>query len=171
MVLGDPLSIVIGVNFYDEDCTPFMPINIVSKCLKQFKKNRQCHRPWLGMELANLYTARLGKLEKVISKFNISKGVLVEEVIKGSPAKQAGILPGDVIVERGKKFVRGFLELYNVMWKKVGKSVKVVVIRESSASLLNLKVFVYETSPDKVNRWPVLHSEMCEIRRPPFSDV
>ncbi|KAI8536071.1 hypothetical protein RHMOL_Rhmol10G0227400 [Rhododendron molle] len=40
----------------------------------------QSHRPWLGMELANLYTARLGKLEKVISKFNISKGVLVEEV-------------------------------------------------------------------------------------------
>ncbi|KAG5564653.1 hypothetical protein RHGRI_000742 [Rhododendron griersonianum] len=156
---------VIGVNFYDVDCTPFMPINIVSKCLKRFQENRQCCRPWSGMELTNLYAARIGKLEKVISRFNISKGVLVEEfllryltfktinkVIKGSPAKQAGILRGDVIVQCGKKSVQGFLEFFDVIWENVGKSVEVVVVRESSAAHLNLKLFVDETSPDKINR-------------------
>ncbi|KAF7154033.1 hypothetical protein RHSIM_Rhsim01G0093600 [Rhododendron simsii] len=165
-------------------------------------KLRQCCRPWSGMELTNLYAAHIGKLEKVISRFNISKGVLVEEVIKGSPAKQAGILQGDVIVQCGKKSVHGFLEmLYNggcrcnhllcanpgaqvrisqltfnydlsqlhghrleetlptrwrrpffdVIWENVGKSIEVVVVRESSAAHLNLKLFVDETSPDKVN--------------------
>ncbi|XP_058184448.1 putative protease Do-like 14 isoform X2 [Rhododendron vialii] len=104
---------VIGVNYIDADCTPFMPINIVSKCLKRFQENRQSCRPWSGMELTNLYAARIGKLEKVISRFNISKGVLVEEVIKGSPAEQAGILRGDVIVQCGKKSVQGFLEMAN----------------------------------------------------------
>ncbi|KAF7154366.1 hypothetical protein RHSIM_Rhsim01G0092700 [Rhododendron simsii] len=115
-------------------------------------KLRQCCRPWSGMELTNLYAARIGKLEKVISRFNISKGVLVEEVIIGSPAKQAGILRGDVIVQCGKKSVHGFLEFFDVIWENVGKSIEVVVVRESSAAHLNLKLFVDETSPDKVNR-------------------
>ncbi|XP_058222421.1 putative protease Do-like 14 isoform X2 [Rhododendron vialii] len=153
--IGGPLinrhGEVIGVNFYGDNYTPFLPINIVSKCLEQFKKNRQSRRPWIGMALSNLYAAPLGKLEKVISKFSISEGVLVDEVIKGSPAEQAGIRRGDVIVQCGKKFVHGFLEFYDVMWKKVGKSMEVVVMRESSAAHLNLKVFVDQTSPDELN--------------------
>ncbi|KAF7137258.1 hypothetical protein RHSIM_Rhsim07G0026700 [Rhododendron simsii] len=298
--IGGPLvnrrGEVIGVNFYDADCTPFMPINIVSKCLKRFQENRQSRQPWLGMELTNLYAARIGKLKKVISRFNISKGVLVEKVIKGSPAEQAGILRDDIIVQCGNKSVQGFLEwspskgrlsyswdpqesplsagastykeshfsslsskqqsggiaprkaarpldiaaiyrdhvedlslgagdkvhrvylvpltgdgerrgsdhsgypiqlsdsgyqeenrvrlmvvgpmkclsgrsvtfllpklfclssmnlFYDVIWQKIGKSVEVVVVRESSPTHLNLKVFVDKTSRDKVNRWTV----------------
>ncbi|KAL7197692.1 hypothetical protein ACSBR2_020254 [Camellia fascicularis] len=42
-------------------------------------KFRKSRRPWLGMEMTNLYAASVGKLEKIISKFNISKGILVEE--------------------------------------------------------------------------------------------
>ncbi|CAL5435185.1 unnamed protein product [Camellia sinensis] len=157
--IGGPLinryGEVIGVNFYDDVCTPFLPINIVSQCLLQFKKNRKSRRPWLGLVMTNLYAASVGKLEKIISKFNISKGVLVEEVIKGSPAERAGILDGDVIVQCGKKVVQGFLEFYNIIWKKVGKTVGVIVIRESYAARLYLEVFVDETRADKVNRWPV----------------
>ncbi|KAH7840450.1 hypothetical protein Vadar_017145 [Vaccinium darrowii] len=166
--IGGPLinrhGEVIGVNFYDSDCTPFLPINIVSKCLKQFGKKRQSRRPWLGMELTNLYLANIGKLEKIISKFNVSKGVLVEEVIKGSPAEQAGIRRGDVIVKGGNKSVQGFLEFYDFIWKKVGKSVEVGVIRESSAAHLNLKVFVDETCPEKVNKWPLRKEKVYTIK-------
>ncbi|KAF5938130.1 hypothetical protein HYC85_025636 [Camellia sinensis] len=114
--IGGPLinryGEVIGVNFYDDVCTPFLPINIeIPSTLA-----------WLGM--TNLYAASVGKLEKIISKFNISKGVLVEE-------------------------------FYNIIWKKVGKTVGLIVIRESYAARLYLEVFVDETRADKVNRWPV----------------
>lgn len=74
------------------------------------------------MELTNLYAANIGKLEKIISKFNISKGVLVEEVIKGSPAEQAGIRRGDVIVKGGNKSVQGFLEVHHFFQCKMPHS-------------------------------------------------
>ncbi|CAL5321536.1 unnamed protein product [Camellia sinensis] len=70
---------------------------------------------------------------------------IISKVMKGSPAEQAGILHGDVIVQCGKKF-------YDIIWKKVGKTVKVVVVRESSPTRLNLEVFIDDNSPDKVNR-------------------
>ncbi|KAG5564650.1 hypothetical protein RHGRI_000740 [Rhododendron griersonianum] len=116
-------------------------------------KFRESRQPCLGMELTNLYAASIGKLEKVISKFSTSKGVLVDEVIKGSPAEKAGILYGDVIVQCGKKEVQSFLEFYDIIWEKVRETVEVGVIRESSAARLILKVFVDETSSDEVNSY------------------
>lgn len=43
-------------------------------------------------------------------------------------------------------------QFYEIIWEKVRLTEEVVVLRESSAARLNLKVFVDETSPDKVNR-------------------
>lgn len=57
---------------------------------------------------------------------------IISKVMKGSPAEQAGILHSDVVVQCGKKVVESFLEFYDIIWKKVGKTVKVVVVRESS---------------------------------------
>ncbi|KAG5531162.1 hypothetical protein RHGRI_025950 [Rhododendron griersonianum] len=68
-------------------------------------------RPWLGMEMTNLHAGSLGILDKIKQKFpNISKGVLVEEVIEGSPAECSGICSGDVIIQCGDKDVLSFLE-------------------------------------------------------------
>ncbi|KAI8555889.1 hypothetical protein RHMOL_Rhmol05G0209600 [Rhododendron molle] len=76
-------------------------------------KFREPHRPWLGMNLTYLCVLSIGKLEKIKSKFNISSGVLVQEVVKGSPAEQAGILKDDIIVQFGDNSVRGVLEVEN----------------------------------------------------------
>ncbi|KAH7856703.1 hypothetical protein Vadar_004470 [Vaccinium darrowii] len=155
--IGGPLinrnGDVIGVNFYDELCTPFLPINIVLKWLEHFKKHGRFFRPWLGMQMTNLYAARSGHLEKIIQKFpNMSEGVLVEEVIEGSPAECAGILRGDVIVKCSSKDVRSFLEFCGVVWDKAGKSVKVVVIRETTGVRLKLKVKLDEINPEDFYR-------------------
>ncbi|KAE9459998.1 hypothetical protein C3L33_08068, partial [Rhododendron williamsianum] len=121
-------------------------------------------RPWLGMELTNLYTATIGKLDKVFSKFNISRGVLVKKVINGSPAEQAGILHGDIIVQCGEKEVQSSLEFYDIIWEKVRLTEEVVVLRESSAARLNLKLFVDETIPDKVNSGVMFELEMYDVK-------
>ncbi|KAI8537870.1 hypothetical protein RHMOL_Rhmol09G0057800 [Rhododendron molle] len=92
--IGGPLinlyGEVIGVNFYDHKCTPFLPINIAVKCLEHFKKYGRFCRPWLGMEMTNLYAENLGILEKIIKKFpNISEGVLVEESFQAKAKAKA----------------------------------------------------------------------------------
>ncbi|KAH7865891.1 hypothetical protein Vadar_012741 [Vaccinium darrowii] len=164
--IGGPLinryGEVIGVNFYDLLCTPFLPINIALKWLENFKKNGRFCRRWLGMQMTHLCAARLRQLEKIIQKFpNISKGVLVEEVIEGSPAERAGICEGDVIVRCAGKDVGGFLEFCGIIWDKKKESVKLVVIRSTSGARLKLKVKLEEASPDKFYRWPI--PEECRV--------
>ncbi|KAM7473627.1 hypothetical protein LguiB_020870 [Lonicera macranthoides] len=164
--IGGPLinhdGEVIGVNFFDRLYTPFLPINIASKCVQHFEKYGTYCRPWLGIHATNLYTARLEKLENTIHKFpNIYKGVIVEEVIMGSPAYSAGILPDDVIVECGGKSVQGFLEFFGMVFdkasckKKKKQKVDLVVLRGKTGARVSLTVAVEEATTYKVNRWPL----------------
>ncbi|KAH0770903.1 hypothetical protein KY290_014884 [Solanum tuberosum] len=111
--MGGPLinryGEVIGICFYDPGSIAFLPINIASIWWEHYKKYRQSHRPWLGMEVTNLYAARLRILEiLIISKFpDVLKGVIVEEV---PPDSSAGIKHNDVIIQFGGKRIQSFLE-------------------------------------------------------------
>ncbi|XP_050237530.1 putative protease Do-like 14 [Mercurialis annua] len=158
--IGGPLinynGEVVGICFYNCSCTPFLPINVVSKWWNQYKTNGITRQPYLGIELTNLYAAKLYVMEEIIQKFpNICKGVIVEEVIPGSVADLAGIRPKDVIIEFGGKTVHGFLELIELMWDKVGDSVELVVLRASDGSSLKLSMLVEEATPDKSYSWPL----------------
>lgn len=43
--------------------------------------HRQVPRPWLGVGVANLYTANLEKLDELTRKFpHVTKGVIIEQV-------------------------------------------------------------------------------------------
>ncbi|PIA38847.1 hypothetical protein AQUCO_02700208v1 [Aquilegia coerulea] len=140
--IGGPLinrhGQVIGVNFYDELGTPFLPINIASKCLEHFKKYGRFCRPWLGMLVTNLFSAKI-------------YGVIVEEVIQGSPADCAGICQDDVIIQCGGKFVQSVLDFFGVISDKVREYVEVVVLRKKSGAYLNLTIVVDEIDADKFN--------------------
>ncbi|KAL6509962.1 hypothetical protein OROMI_034984 [Orobanche minor] len=114
--IGGPLinrfGEVIGINFMHDQYTPFLPTNIVSKWLMHFKEQGRFRRPWLGMQVSNLYAAPPTKLEFIIQNFpNIFKGVIVESVTPGSSADSAGILPDDVIVQCNNDIVHVFLEV------------------------------------------------------------
>ncbi|GAB4836318.1 hypothetical protein Ancab_001233 [Ancistrocladus abbreviatus] len=156
--IGGPLvncnGEVIGMNFLRQSQTHFLPINIAFRCLEHLKKHRRVHRPWLGMELTNLYAARLELLEKLLQKdHDICEGVVVEKVEKGSPAERAGILCDDVIIRCGENIIRCSLELFEALWDKAGESVEVVVKRASSdESCLKLTMIVDETGSDSYNR-------------------
>ncbi|XP_074286124.1 uncharacterized protein LOC141611479 [Silene latifolia] len=85
LAVGGPLinfyGEVIGVNFFVSPFNAFIPMNIVAKCLKDLRRNGQVTRPWIGANIANLYSADLEKLDKLYQEFpNVSTGVIVKQV-------------------------------------------------------------------------------------------
>ncbi|KAL3565936.1 hypothetical protein D5086_031351 [Populus alba] len=113
--IGGPLincdGEVIGIVFHDDGYAAFLPINIASRCLQLLKRDRGVCHPWLGMTLTNSCAAKASVMEEIIQKFpHISNGIIVKDVMKGSPAAHAGIVSKDIIVECYGEGVRCSLE-------------------------------------------------------------
>ena len=67
---------------------------------------------------------------KMEPSYNKNDGVLVKEVTENTAAAEAGIEPGDLIVEMDGKPVRNITELINIMKKKkIGDKVKIKLKR------------------------------------------
>ena len=61
----------------------------------------------------------------------VENGVLVINVYKGSPAEEAGIKPGDIIVKMGGMDIMSMDSLKVALYKeKVGDTTKVTVFRD-----------------------------------------
>lgn len=73
---------VIGVSFVICPFNAFLPINIALKCLEDLKENRQVPRPWLGAGVANIYTAKLERLDELTRTYpHVIKGAVVEQIM------------------------------------------------------------------------------------------
>ncbi len=82
-------------------------------------------RPWLGV---GLYTVDQVAIRQL--KLAVEEGVLLVEVVRDSPAAQAGLEPGDVIVELGGEKVSDVEQLTHVLHKsKIGEPLDVVFWR------------------------------------------
>ena len=110
-----------------------MASNVVSGVVDQLKEFGETRRGWLGVSIQDLdmeMAEALG-LEK-------AAGALVSDVPEG-PAKEAGILAGDVILNFDGKEVddtRGLIK--QVGSSEVGKSVRVVVQRDGKTQTIKV---------------------------------
>ncbi|PIA31986.1 hypothetical protein AQUCO_04700097v1 [Aquilegia coerulea] len=144
------------MSFYHETYTPFLPVNIVYKCLEHWDNYGRFTRPWLGIATTNLYAAKAVKLAQILKNFpDIFTGVIVEKVIPESPAASSGILPGDVIIKCAGNIVRSFLQFFVIILDNVGKSVEVMVIRQGKTAPFNLTLVVTEITTDQFYSWPL----------------
>ncbi|GAA0152605.1 hypothetical protein LIER_37525 [Lithospermum erythrorhizon] len=129
---------VLGVAFDAKDFTAFLPTNI-------FLKWKIC-RPFLRIQVANLFTKSTGFLEPLVHDFNISDGVVVEEVADGSPAASANMRQHDVICQCDGRPVKSFLEFYELLWDKIGEVIEVKGIRDGSHFIWELEIKAMKTS-------------------------
>ncbi|XP_024537741.1 putative protease Do-like 14 isoform X2 [Selaginella moellendorffii] len=107
-----------------------IPIDTAVKVMNQLKKHGHVVRPWLGIKMLELTEAIIDQLKDRDPSFpNVSKGVLVPQVIPGSPAEKGGLRPGDVIVEFDGKPIDSVSQIVDLLGDKVGVSFKVVVKR------------------------------------------
>ena len=58
-----------------------------------------------------------------------SRGVFVSDVVDGSPACSAGILPGDVIIAIDSKDIRHTQELLKILGLRVGDKILLTILR------------------------------------------
>ncbi|MBS3736657.1 trypsin-like peptidase domain-containing protein [Candidatus Bipolaricaulota bacterium] len=112
---GVPLT---GLNFA-------VSINSVKQVLPQLISQGEVTRAWLGVWFQEV-TPEMGE------KFGLDdgEGILISEVIENSPAEEAGLKPGDIIVEiDGTKITSGTQFQEEIMYREVGEKIEVTFIR------------------------------------------
>ncbi|MBI5328040.1 MAG: trypsin-like peptidase domain-containing protein [Deltaproteobacteria bacterium] len=145
-----PVGASVGIGFA-------VPVNTVRSVVSQLIEKGRVARPWLGItgQDINADIARLLKLP--------SEGVLIAEIVNGSPADKAGIrggkrivrtgnlqvvIGGDMIVGISGKTIRTMDELVeDIESMAVGQSIDVTIMRGSQRK--TVKVYLSEMPPEQ----------------------
>lgn len=113
-----------------------IPINTAKQILGQLKKYHKVKRGYIGIKIVPLteeYMRNLGIKEK--------RGALVGGIVRNGPAHQAGLLPGDLIIEVDGHKISEYQELISILRKnKIGKIVSITVLRKGTTLNLSVKI-------------------------------
>jgi serine protease Do len=144
-VIISPSSGNVGVGF----ATPSV---LAKNVLEQLRKSGKVERAWLGVKIQALD-------DEIIESLGLkdSKGALVAEVTKNSPASKADLQPGDIILSFDGKDVTNERKLPRIVAETpIGKSVDIIYLRKNErktakatlAELSNKTGVADETSND-----------------------
>ena len=123
-----------------------IPTEVAQRVMENLLKDGVVRRGWIGVEPREL-TAEL--IENF--KLPIQQGVLITGVLKGGPASQGGLRPGDVVTQVGGQPVQSVAQLLNtVAALPPNQPAKVLVQRGSQA--LELTLDVIQRQPQRANR-------------------
>lgn len=99
-------------------------------------KKYESNRPWIGV-----YTQEIDKDLSEAFNLNQDEGIVVVDVVDGSPADEAGLRRKDVIIEFNGKKVDGSEPLADFVDEtKVGDKVEIVVLRKGQKKILTLEI-------------------------------
>jgi Do/DeqQ family serine protease len=106
-----------------------IPINKARRVMDDLIKYGEVHIPWLGLFIQDL-DPRLALYFKTIQ----GQGVLISDVMNNSPAQEAGLQPGDVVVAVGNKRVSS-KETYRAIIRNfaAGDVIDLVVWKDGNA--------------------------------------
>ena len=120
-----------------------VPSNLARKVVDQLLAKGRVVRGWIGItRVTDLNEETAASL-----RLRAAEGVVVMELIRGSPADRAGVLPGDVIVEVDGHDVENAGQLRNELARaEVGSQMALGIVREGRK--ITLRVTVEERRPD-----------------------
>jgi len=111
-----------------------VPSSMAVSVINQLRQHGSVERGWLGVQIQSVnkdITESLG--------MDHASGALVAKVLPNTPAKKAGILPGDVIIEVNGKRVENAKKLSRIIANtEVGKSTQLGIWRHGSKKTINV---------------------------------
>ena len=121
-----------------------IPSNNAKRVISQLIEFGETKRGWLGVRIQYV-TNEIAEVEKL----DKPRGALVASVADGSPSYDAGIKPGDIILEFDGKLINEMSELPKIVAATdVGKKVKIKVWRNQREMTKEIVLGRLETSSD-----------------------
>jgi serine protease Do/serine protease DegQ len=125
-----------------------IPINMVKRVVDQLVDKGKVVRGWLGVALQPLSPDLAQSLG-----LDGTTGAVVGSTIAGSPAAQAGLEPGDVIVAFDKTPVEDYRHVQRLVAEtRAGKNVTLQIVRKKQK--MDVTVMIAETPEDSGRRAP-----------------
>jgi serine protease Do len=133
---GEVIGINTAINPQANTIGFAVPVNMAKQILPQLEKGGRVIRGWLGVGVQPI-TPELAELMKL----DTQEGALVSQVSPGSPAEQAGLKQGDVILRFGSSEVHRMRELPRaVAATSPGTKLDVVVLRNGERKTLQVTI-------------------------------
>ena len=127
-----------------------VPINMARKVMDRLVDEGEVVRGWLGVGIQPL-TPDMAESMSI----EVGEGVLVSQIFEDTPAANAGVKAGDVILSFDGKAVADPNALQSaVAWIKPGTAVKVVVLRDGKRKTLSVKVAERPQTPGMAQAVP-----------------
>ena len=128
-----------------------IPINTVQRISTQLVDHGRVEHPYLGVQLVTLSPELKENINQDPNRpFTVedTEGVLIAQVMPNSPAAQAGLRPGDVIVAIGGQAVQNGSDVQRVVeGSSVGQNLSVTLRREGQEQTLDLRPGALPTQP------------------------
>lgn len=113
-----------------------VPINMAMAVVEQLLEFGEIRRGMLGVQITDLDPDVVEALD-----LQITAGAVVSSVVPDSPAEEAGIQPGDVIVAVDENIIESASDLRNTIGlTRAGKTVAVGLVRENRRLDLEVKI-------------------------------
>jgi len=121
-----------------------IPISMAKNILPDLKSKGKVTRGWMGISVQEV-------TEDIAKNLKLSQrgGALISEVFKGDPADQAGLRPGDVILEVNGKSIKDTHQLLIIIASfQVGEKVNVKVSRDGQEKTFQVTVAERKDRPE-----------------------
>jgi membrane-associated protease RseP (regulator of RpoE activity) len=114
-------------------------------------------RGWLGV-----YRAELSSAMKIA--LGVEQGVIVDEVVSGSPAEKAGLKPGDVILRVDTEEIYSTADLNRYVGSRPDQPVLFRYLRQGKTDSVSVKLGTRERQLEFPDQFPIARGVTQEFR-------
>ncbi|MGI6331916.1 MAG: trypsin-like peptidase domain-containing protein [Zhaonellaceae bacterium] len=138
---GEVIGINTAVSSSGQGIGFAIPSSTVQKVLQELIEKGQVTRPWIGVYMQPL-------TKELADYFGLDKeeGVVVTDVIPGSPAAKAGLRRKDIILEFNNKVIKNPNQLQEAVQEvKIGSKVTALIWRDGTKQYVTMTITQKET--------------------------